>query len=67
MLMYFHLLYFILQSKEEIFFVKGALEVILPQCTKYIWNGQYHQLNSKKEQDFLAEAHEIGRKGLRGT
>lgn len=53
------------ESKEEIYFVKGALEIILPQCTKYVWNGQYHQLNSKKEQDFLAEAHEIGRKGLR--
>lgn len=52
-------------NKEEIFFVKGALEVILPQCTKYVWNGQFQQLNSKKEQDFLAEAHEIGRKGLR--
>ncbi|KAK9502656.1 hypothetical protein O3M35_011382 [Rhynocoris fuscipes] len=53
------------ESKEEVFFVKGAPEVILQQCTKYSWNGQPHPLNSKKEQDFLAEAHEIGKKGLR--
>lgn len=54
------------QSKEEIFFVKGAPEVILQQCTKYSWKGQSQSLNTKKEQEFLAEAHEIGRKGLRG-
>uniref|UniRef100_A0A0A9XTD2 Calcium-transporting ATPase n=2 Tax=Lygus hesperus TaxID=30085 RepID=A0A0A9XTD2_LYGHE len=53
------------ESKEEIFFVKGAPEIILQQCTKYSWKGQYQSLNTKKEQEFLAEAHEIGRKGLR--
>nr|CAD7193753.1 unnamed protein product [Timema douglasi] len=52
-------------NKEEIYFVKGALEKILQQCTKYLSNGSLHPLNSKKEQDYLAEAYEIGRKGLR--
>lgn len=52
-------------NKEEIFFVKGAIEKILPKCTRYISNGQTVALNNKKEQDYLAEAHEIGRKGLR--
>nr|CAD7427490.1 unnamed protein product [Timema monikensis] len=54
-----------MKNKEEIYFVKGALEKILQQCTKYLSNGSLHPLNSKKEQDYLAEAYEIGRKGLR--
>uniref|UniRef100_A0A1B6DL98 Calcium-transporting ATPase n=2 Tax=Clastoptera arizonana TaxID=38151 RepID=A0A1B6DL98_9HEMI len=52
-------------NKEEIYFVKGALEKILQQCTKYLFNGSLHPLNAKKEQEYLAEAYEIGRKGLR--
>lgn len=52
-------------NKEEVFFVKGAMEKILPKCTRYVCNGQVLALNNKKEQDYLAEAHEIGRKGLR--
>lgn len=52
-------------AKEEIYFVKGAMEKILQQCTKYLWNGVAHPLNAKKEQEYLAEAYEIGRKGLR--
>jgi Ca2+-transporting ATPase len=52
-------------DKVEIFLVKGAIEKILPKCTKYSWNGGVQTLTSKKEQDFIAEAHEIGRKGLR--
>jgi len=53
-------------NKEDIFFVKGALEKILQQCTKYRSYDGVVPLNVKKEQDFLAEAYEIGRKGLRG-
>ncbi|KAK7791810.1 hypothetical protein R5R35_005115 [Gryllus longicercus] len=53
------------ETKEEVYFVKGALEKVLQQCTKYSSNGVLHPLNTKKEQDFLAEAYEIGRKGLR--
>lgn len=54
------------ENKEEIFFAKGALEKILQQCTKYKSGTSIIPLNVKKEQDFLAEAYEIGRKGLRG-
>lgn len=52
-------------DKQEVFFVKGAMEKILPKCTKFAQNGTHQQLNNKKEQEFMAEAHEIGRKGLR--
>lgn len=52
-------------DKQEIFFVKGAIEKVLPKCTKYSLNGAHQQLTNKKEQEFMAEAHEIGRKGLR--
>lgn len=53
------------EHKYEIFFVKGAIEKILPKCIKYSYNGTYQTLTNKKEQDFMAEAHEIGKKGLR--
>ncbi|XP_049777560.1 calcium-transporting ATPase type 2C member 1 isoform X1 [Schistocerca cancellata] len=52
-------------NKEETYFVKGALEKVLQQCTKYLINGTVQPLNAKKEQEYLAEAYEIGRKGLR--
>lgn len=52
-------------NKEEIFFVKGAIEKILPKCTRCVVNGQVVAINNKKEQEYLVEAHEIGRKGLR--
>ncbi|CAH0546436.1 unnamed protein product [Brassicogethes aeneus] len=52
-------------DKYEVFFVKGAIEKILPKCTMYSWNGTIKPMEPKKEQDFIAEAHEIGRKGLR--
>ncbi|XP_039284046.1 calcium-transporting ATPase type 2C member 1 isoform X1 [Nilaparvata lugens] len=53
------------ETNEQIFFVKGAIEKIIERCTKYLWNGTLQQLNDQKKQDFLAEAFEIGRKGLR--
>uniref|UniRef100_A0A1B6MH31 Calcium-transporting ATPase n=2 Tax=Graphocephala atropunctata TaxID=36148 RepID=A0A1B6MH31_9HEMI len=52
-------------NKEEIYFVKGALEKVLQQCTKHMANNSLQPLNVKKEQEYLAEAYEIGRKGLR--
>lgn len=52
-------------DKTDVFFVKGAIEKILPKCTKYPSAGTLHNLNSKKEQEYMAESHEIGRKGLR--
>lgn len=53
------------ENKQDVFFVKGALEKILPKCTRYAYNGTLQTLTNKKEQEFMAEAHEIGRKGLR--
>lgn len=53
------------QNKEEIYFVKGAIEMLLPQCTKYMYGGQATALTKQNEAEFLAEAYEIGRKGLR--
>ncbi|KAK0158524.1 hypothetical protein PV328_009517 [Microctonus aethiopoides] len=53
------------EERQEIFFAKGALEKILPQCTKYSANGQVYPLNQKKDQEFLAESYEIGQQGLR--
>ncbi|KAH8364341.1 hypothetical protein KR084_006112 [Drosophila pseudotakahashii] len=52
-------------NKEEIFFAKGALETLLPQCTKYQFGNQTVPLTKQNEAEFLAEAYEIGRKGLR--
>ena len=46
--------------------MKGALERVLQQSKKYSLNGMLHPLNAKKEKEFLEEANEIGRKGLRG-
>ncbi|XP_034252595.1 calcium-transporting ATPase type 2C member 1 isoform X2 [Thrips palmi] len=52
-------------SKEELFFVKGALEKILPLCTKFSQKGTLYPMNAKKQQEYLGEAHDIARKGLR--
>ena len=52
-------------NRQEVFFAKGALEKILPQCTKYSANGQLYPLNQKKDQEFLAASHDIGQQGLR--
>lgn len=40
-------------DKQEIFFVKGAIEKILPKCTKYCWNGNEQSLNQKKRMNLL--------------
>lgn len=53
------------RNKEEIYFVKGAIEKILPKCTSYSWNGTVQPLTPTKQQEFIAEAHEIAKKGLR--
>lgn len=52
-------------TKEEIFFMKGAIEKLLPQCTKYMYGGQEVPLSKKNEAEFMTEAYEVGRKGLR--
>ncbi|XP_017759240.1 PREDICTED: calcium-transporting ATPase type 2C member 1 isoform X1 [Eufriesea mexicana] len=53
------------ENRQEIYFVKGALEKILPLCTKYSVNGQMCTLNQKKDEEFLTEAYNIGQQGLR--
>lgn len=55
------------QSKQEVFYVKGAPEVILQKCTKFSYRGTELALDKNHEQEFLAEAFEVGRKGLRGN
>ncbi|XP_052741803.1 calcium-transporting ATPase type 2C member 1 [Bicyclus anynana] len=51
--------------KEE-FFVKGAIEKVLPLCTQYIDSaGNYAPITKEKQADFLNEAYNIGRMGLR--
>jgi Ca2+-transporting ATPase len=51
--------------KDEMFFVKGAIEMILPQCKRYLLNNQIMPLSKQNESEYLAEAYEIGSKGLR--
>lgn len=53
------------ENRQEIYFVKGAIEKILPLCNKYSVNGQVYALNQKKDEEFLTEAYEIGQQGLR--
>lgn len=52
-------------NKEEIYFAKGALEMLPPQYTKYVYGSQIVPLTKQNEVEFLTEAYEIGRKGLR--
>ncbi|XP_065225998.1 calcium-transporting ATPase type 2C member 1 isoform X3 [Planococcus citri] len=53
------------ENKQELFFVKGAPEKILQQCTKYSHRGTDLNLDTNREQEFLAEIIDVGRKGLR--
>ncbi|XP_072947755.1 calcium-transporting ATPase type 2C member 1 [Epargyreus clarus] len=51
--------------KEEVF-VKGAVENVLPLCSQYVDSaGQLAPMTKDKQQDFLNEAYNIGRMGLR--
>lgn len=51
--------------KEEVF-VKGAIEKVLPLCTQYIdSSGNYAPMTKDKANDFVSEASNIGRMGLR--
>ncbi|XP_049874165.1 calcium-transporting ATPase type 2C member 1 isoform X2 [Pectinophora gossypiella] len=53
------------KRKEELF-VKGAIEKILPLCTQYIDSaGNYAPMTKEKQNDFISEAYNIGRMGLR--
>lgn len=51
-------------ANKEVFFVKGAVEKILPQCSRYVNpEGQFVVLTKQKENEFMAEAYSVGRKG----
>lgn len=53
-------------GKKEELFVKGAIEKVLPLCTQYIDSaGNYAPMTNEKKNDFIAEAYNIGRMGLR--
>ena len=52
-------------TDSEWFFVKGAIEMVLPQCKKYLLNNQVLALTKQNETEYLSEAYDIGRKGLR--
>lgn len=51
-------------NKEEVFYVKGALEMLLPQCTKYMYGGQAVPLTKQNEAEFMSEAYGIATKGI---
>ncbi|XP_026327973.1 calcium-transporting ATPase type 2C member 1 [Hyposmocoma kahamanoa] len=51
--------------REEVF-VKGAIEKVLPLCNQYIDSaGNYAPMTKEKQNDFMSEAYNIGRMGLR--
>ncbi|KAI5637469.1 e1-E2 ATPase domain-containing protein [Phthorimaea operculella] len=54
------------QKRKEEVFVKGAIEKVLPMCTQYIDSaGNYAPMTKEKQNDFMSEAYNIGRMGLR--
>ncbi|XP_041377017.1 calcium-transporting ATPase type 2C member 1-like [Gigantopelta aegis] len=53
------------QNKEELLFLKGALEHILRQCSKYYYNGASLPLTDKHKASFLHQAAVMGNAGLR--
>ncbi|KAH3774983.1 calcium-transporting ATPase type 2C member 1-like [Dreissena polymorpha] len=53
------------QSKELIFFVKGALERVLERCTRFLTNGDTLPLEDRQRDLYLKEAYRMGTQGLR--
>lgn len=53
-------------SSSPIYYVKGALETLLPKCKRYRFNHMEVLLVKQKSNQFIAEAQNLGRKGLRG-
>ncbi|GFT12919.1 calcium-transporting ATPase type 2C member 1 [Nephila pilipes] len=50
---------------SEKYFVKGAIEIVLPKCTKYSYHGSPVLLSKETQLQFVKEAQYMGRKGLR--
>ncbi|XP_048748912.2 calcium-transporting ATPase type 2C member 1-like isoform X2 [Ostrea edulis] len=53
------------ESKEMTFFVKGALEKVLANCSRFYKQGSTSTLTEKAKQEFYHEAAMMGRAGLR--
>ncbi|KAL3858595.1 hypothetical protein ACJMK2_008867 [Sinanodonta woodiana] len=53
------------QSQEQIYFVKGALEKILPRSTLYLYDGSPMPLTEKQKEIYINEAAKLGTSGLR--
>jgi Ca2+-transporting ATPase len=49
----------------EIYFVKGAIERLVKQCTTYSEYGVPKPMTAKKEEEILTNAYDLGRQGLR--
>ncbi|GIY23237.1 calcium-transporting ATPase type 2C member 1 [Caerostris extrusa] len=49
----------------EKYFVKGAIEIVLPKCTRYSYHGSPVLLSKDTQLQFTKEAQYMGRKGLR--
>ena len=58
--------FLILQIKEHMFFVKGALERILNNCSKFYNRGHLASLTEKWKQEYIHQASMMGQSGLRG-
>ncbi|XP_062584876.1 calcium-transporting ATPase type 2C member 1-like isoform X1 [Saccostrea cucullata] len=53
------------ENKEMVYFVKGALEKILANCSRYYNQGSTSTLTEKAKQEFYHDARLMGRAGLR--
>lgn len=53
------------ESKEHMFFVKGALERILNNCSKYYNQGHLDTMTEKLTQEYYRQASLMGNSGLR--
>lgn len=51
--------------QEDMFYVKGALEKLLPRCTHFSENGSIISMSKDQEMQIIKEAQFMGRKGLR--
>lgn len=51
---------------KEIYYVKGAIEKILPICSYYSSSDMLLPINNDQQAQYLNEASYLGRKGLRG-
>lgn len=53
-------------SDTETFFMKGAIDRVLPQCNKYLHRGTELPIDALHRQTFIGQATRMGSSGLRG-